>query len=326
MALIYVAKNCCLIITEMSRDELRRKGQYYRKKSVAESTQRNRDMQWKSYKKACEMYNWRLFPCSLEQACLYVTYLAERLSYSSIIAYYSAVVYMHVCEGLEPVRLSNPILRATLEGIGKTKGKSNGRKDAILPSHLKELAKVVDVKSVWEVLIFTCILFLFRTLLRVSHVALSSHTLLNSDVKFNANGMLVCVRSSKTVKRGEELVYIPVAFAEEKSICAVRWLKVFRGMVKASRGGFLFALDGQPIPYNKILKGFKCLLKKAGIVGDFATHSLRRGGATHMSMSGCSVAEVKQRGRWKSNCVFRYIKQPVKHMLKVDRKVVKLLH
>ena len=67
--------------------------------------------------------------CMIGKACLYVTYLAERLSYSSIVAYYNAVVYMHVCKGLEPVRVSNPVLRATLEGIGKHNGKGQKGKE-----------------------------------------------------------------------------------------------------------------------------------------------------------------------------------------------------
>ena len=41
-----------------------------------------------------------------------------------------------------------------------------------------------------------------------------------------------------------------------------------------------------------------------------------------MSMSGCTIAEVKQRGLWKSNCVFRYIRQPISHNVWVDKKVV----
>ena len=42
-----------------------------------------------------------------------------------------------------------------------------------------------------------------------------------------------------------------------------------------------------------------------------------------MSMSGCSVAEVKEKGRWKSDSVFKYIRQPLSHMVHVEEKVVK---
>ena len=75
----------------------------YREESVSESTRRSRRMQWASYQRACILYGWAEFPCSAEQACLYVTHLVDRLSYMSDVTYYNAVVCMHVCKGLEPV-------------------------------------------------------------------------------------------------------------------------------------------------------------------------------------------------------------------------------
>ena len=302
---------------------MKQKAQGYRRQSVAESTKRNRDVQWKSYTDACKIYGWREFPCGVEQACSYVTYLAERLTYQSVLTYYCAVVFMHVCNGFEPVRCCNPILKATLEGIARVKGKNNNRKDPLFHSHLKRIASVVDTKVGWEVLLFTCMLFLFRTLLRVSHVVRSAHTLLQSDVKFNHNGFLVAVRSSKTLKKGDTVQYLPVVWSDDRDICAVTWLKRFLKLFPKTNVGPLFALDGKPPSYSRFLSEFKKLLAKAGVEGNFATHSLRRGGATFMSMSGCTIAEVKERGRWKSDCVYRYISQPLSHTLAVEEKVVK---
>ena len=280
-------------------------------------------MQWRSYKKACKIYDWHEYPCGIEQACHYVTYLAERLSYTSVISYYNAVVYMHVCRGLEPVRLGNAILKATIEGIGRMKGRAQRGKDPLFPAHLKKVAGVTNVSVGWELLMFTCMLFLFRTLLRISHVVRSPHTLLMSDVKFNAKGFLVAVRSSKTSRKGENVEFLPVVVAEDKDVCAVKWLKKFIKRYPKSQGEALFSLSGEAPSYSKFLLEFKKLLRKAKIEGNFATHSLRRGGATHMSMSGCTIAEVKDRGRWKSDCVFKYIRQPLVHKVKVDEKVVK---
>ena len=294
----------------------------FRKESVSESTRKNREMQWLSYTRACKIYDWEVYPCNLEQACLYVTYLAGRLLYSSVIAYYSAVVFMHVCRGYEPVRVSNPILRATLEGIGRQNGKDQKGKDPIFPIHLKKVAAVVEWVSDWEFLTFVCIVFLFRTLLRVSHVVWSSHTLLRSDVKFNVNGMLVAVRSSKTRSKGEEVAFLPVLYADCEKICAVKLLKKFLVRFPKKPDEQLFSIAGRKYTYNRFSENFSRLLGKAGIHGDFASHSLRRGGATHMSMAGCSVAEIKQRGLWKSSCVFKYIQQPISHKIKVDKKVV----
>ena len=72
-------------------------------------------------------------------------------------------------------------------------------------------------------------------------------------------------------------------------------------------------------------KRFKEIVVRAGVVGDFASHSLRKGGATFMSMSGCSVPEIRARGGWKSDCVDRYIKHPLSHKFEVDKLVANKL-
>ena len=40
-----------------------------------------------------------------------------------------------------------------------------------------------------------------------------------------------------------------------------------------------------------------------------------------MSMVNCNVSEIKARGNWASDCVFRYIKPPLSHLAKADKKV-----
>ena len=314
-----------MIVSGPTEGNLRGKARSYREDSVADSTKKARRMQWKAYEKACNKYKWDPYNCSVDQACLYVTFLAERLAYTSIVAYYNAVVYMLVCKGLDPTRMSNPILRSTLEGIARVKGREEKGKDPILPIHLKKVATVVNLNCPIELLTFVTMLVLFRTLLRVSHVVCSSHTLTRADVKFNGAGMLLAIRSSKTISKGGRVEYMPVLFAKEKEICAVFWLKKFLSLFPRSHEDQLLSLDGKKFTYNVFRVNLKKLLSKAGVVGDYASHSLRRGGATFMSMSSCTIAEIKARGGWKSNCVFRYIRQPLSHRLSVEKKVVKEL-
>ena len=153
-------------------------------------------MQWNSYLRACNEFGWEPLPSNAEQACLYVTYLSGRLKYSSVLAYYQAVIFYHVCAGLEPVRTCNSILRATMNGIKRLAATAPQGKDPIFPSHLRKISKVVDCNNVLDVLVFVASLLMFRSLLRVSHVVDSSHTLLRSDVVFNESGCVLLVHSS----------------------------------------------------------------------------------------------------------------------------------
>ena len=90
---------CCLdiLFNNYRSPVLKEKSRDYHRKSVADSTKKNREMQWRAYLTACRLYGWEEYPCSVEQACLYVTYLAERLSFASIATYYGAVVYIYAC-------------------------------------------------------------------------------------------------------------------------------------------------------------------------------------------------------------------------------------
>ena len=312
-----------MIVTDPSDYELGERACDYRNKSVSASTMKNRQLQWDSYVRTCIKYDWPVFPCNVHQACMYVTYLADRLAYSSIITYYSAVVYMHTCMGIEPVRFSNHILKATLEGIARVSVKGSDIKDPLLPRHLKKIANVVNINDVWESITFVCMLVLFRTLLRVSHAVASDHTLLRSNLVFNSSGFMLAVRSSETSSNGQPIQYLPVMFAKDKEICAVVWLRKFLAISPVRKGDQLFSVGGKKLTYNVFSARLKALLVKACIKGNFASHSLRPGGATHMSMIYCSLAEIKARGGWKSDCVFRYIRQPMSHKLKVEKAVAK---
>ena len=289
--------------------------------SVANSTRKARYSQWTRYLQACDEFNWIPLPCDVNQACKYVSYLAETLAYTTILAYYQSVIFKHVCLGLEPVRLSNQVLQTTMRGIKKVLGSSDNTKDPMFPSHLKKLCTCLDKSIHLELVVFLAALLLFRTLQRVSHVVRSDHTLRRDDVKFNKDGCLIRVRSSKTSRGKEGCRFIPVTWARDPSICAVRGLHALFKKYPGEQDADLFSFgDRRGLTYSTFSKYFKTLVNRSGIVGNFASHSLRRGGATYMSMVGCTVPQVKDRGGWASDCVFKYIKPSLSHKALVDKK------
>ena len=40
-----------------------------------------------------------------------------------------------------------------------------------------------------------------------------------------------------------------------------------------------------------------------------------------MSMLNCPVSQIRARGRWKSDCVYRYIKPPLGSKIRADKAV-----
>ena len=164
------------------------KAHQFRMNSVSESTLKARQMQWRAYTGACDLFGWDYLTCGVHQACKYVTYLSERLKFSSIVAYYQSVIFHHTCAGIEPVRISNSVLQSTLKGIKRLEhGKEKG-KDPIFPHHLEMISNIVNFEVELEFLVFVASLLMFRTLLRVSHVINSEHTLKNAQM---LNSMLL---------------------------------------------------------------------------------------------------------------------------------------
>ena len=311
-------------ITEKAKEALKAQAECYRRESIADSTKRSRAGQWGIYKKACLEFDWPILPCSLEQACLYVTYLAVKLKFSSVKAYYQAVIFNHVCAGLEPVRMSNPVLKATLKGIEKSKSGDSKGKDPILPHHLKRLMSLGNFNVELEMIVCTAALFMFRTLLRVSNIVHSSHTLRRGDVVFGHEGCFVRVRSSKTTSKRDSATIMPVLFSSDKSICSATWLAAMCKKFNNPKEAFLFSSPNIPVlTYSMFSRKFKELTIRAGLQGDFASHSLRRGGATFMSILERPVDQIKARGLWKSDCVFRYIAPPLSAKISNEKEVAK---
>ena len=219
--------------------------------------------------------------------------------------------------------MSDPVLNATLKGIEKSKSDCTKGKDPILPYHLRRLMWAGDFNLDLEFIVCVAALFMFRTLLRVSNVVQSDHTLMRDDVRFDSDGY-VRIRSSKTTSKAEHAKVLPVMFSRDRGICAATWLYSLVKRFKRPGNYCLFSSPAIPVlTYNMFAKKFKDLTLRAGLCGDFASHSLRRGGATFMAMLDRPLDQIKSRGMWKSDCVFRYIVPPMASMLRNEKEVAK---
>ena len=272
-----------------------------------ETTLKTRRKQWKCYKKVCDKYSWGYYNCNASQACKHITYLSKYMKYTSIVNDYQAVIFYHNVRGLPVAGWSDKLLAQTFKGIKNSNPYVDDAKDPIRPEHLDIMYRKVDGSSFYMLTIWCMILFLFKTLLRVSHVVISPHTLMVKDVLFKSWGMIVIVNSSKTSQRGKPH-QIPVSRIGNKALCPVHYLEKIQKLFPRKGDSPLFALkNGKALSYSDFNSEFKLLIKKSKIQGNFATHSLRRGGTTTLFNSRAPMAYVKDRGQWKSNCVFKYI-------------------
>lgn len=192
--------------------------------AVAPSTWRNRKSQWKCYRRFCNSYNFTPLPCSDDQLSLYGAFLYRHMSLSSIQVYLQAVIFASKLSSCAPPSLSHDSVKLVLEGTRRTGivGGSGATPLTILV--LKKLFPHVNTSRRVDCVLWAACLLMFFTLLRISHVVESAHTLLIKDVLAHDWGYMLIVRSSKT-SRGGAPIKLPLCKIPDKRFCPVFWIK-----------------------------------------------------------------------------------------------------
>ena len=299
-------------------ESLAKRAESLRKNSVSRSTLKTRRKQWACYEKICTKFGWKKFSCDSSQAYKYLAYLSNVMKYSSVINYYQTVIFFHKVKGYSVAGWSDMLVSQTVKGIKNSKKNPQDVKDPLTQKHLEKMYRKANTKAHMGLLVWTMIVFLFSTLLRVSHVVLSPHTLLRKDIKIFKWGVLVCIRSSKTKK---EPFQIPISYGRKYSICPVYWLEKILKRYPRSSNDYLFSTSKvRCISYSIFNAALKSLTLKAGLKGNFSTHSLRRGGTTTLHQKGAPLPYIRERGQWASDCIYKYIKPSVSSKIKIDKK------
>lgn len=82
-----------------------------------------------------------------------------------------------------------------------------------------------------------------------------------------------------------------------------------RGDKLSERDLFFVFRDGSPVKPYQLSGVLRKAIKNLGVnPSDFGTHSLRIGFATQLDHRHVSLSEIRRRGRWKSNIIYRYIR------------------
>ena len=141
---------------------------------------------------------------------------------------------------------------------------------------------------------------------------------------------MVRVRMSKTIQYRERMHLIPVLKVANMALCAVHWvMEHFRG-VAAPGDAHACRIPRKAgsisMPYNYYPGTIRDLCRRAGLnMQDFSTYSLLWDGATFLRMCSALIFEIKERGDWKSDVVFEYLKASVQERLSRDIRVATVL-
>ena len=186
---------------------------------------------------------------------------------------------------------------------------------------LYEIARIFTDQPYLLVLYQCVILIGYYGLLRVSELA-GIHAIKAKDVHVakSEGKILLMLRSSKTHGRGTSPQEIRIKADEKfKAGEGQQFFSPFeitelyaecRGAYDFEQQNFFIFRDGSPLKPQNIRSTLCRALKNLGLNNKlYGTHSLRIGRATDLLKMGIPVAQIKILSRWKSNTVFKYIRQ-----------------
>ena len=272
-----------------------------------------------------------LIGCSLTQAASIVaSYLAslakEGMKYSSITNYGWAARALIARHG-GPDLAGNVFLKGFMMCLRRLTGDDVKRKKAVSQKFLLKIREGLDLEKEADANTWCAILVAFMTLLRSAEYSLKAGQragldreapLLAEELRLlrepsgRVRAMQVHINRSKTDQIGRgattELARIggPLCAVEAVMDMELKWPK--RGEEPAFCH-FTYKKRAGPVRYSTITNLLKRTAARLGLSPkDFASHSLRAGGASALARGGAPPWQIQAIGRWKSDAYLLYIR------------------
>ena len=251
--------------------------------------------------------------------CLYVTYLSYNGAKSSTIkSYVSGIKSILGDDGYElkmPKLLFNALTKSCRINNDRVKNRFPIQK-GLMELILADIPKILN-KQPYLAKLYQCMTILaYYGLLRIGELASGYHPVKAKDIhtaddKFK---ILLVLFTSKThgYDRPAQQVKIFADKGGDSAFCPFKvtnqFLEVRGGYLEDWEPLFVFR-DRSPVKPCHFRRLLRKSLRRLGLDSKlYDTHSLRIGRASDLMKFGYSVDQIKQLGRWKSNAVFKYIR------------------
>ena len=156
-------------------------------------------------------------------------------------------------------------------------------------------------------------------LMRIGELTQGDHPVKAKDIHMatNKNKILLILHTSKTHARDSypqqiKITEIPNSSSNQKIFCpfkAVRNYITLRGDYDNSEENFFIFKDKEAMKPSHVRSTLRSCLKAVDLQDElYDTHSFRIGRATDMLKAGMPIELIRQAGRWRSNCIYRYLR------------------
>jgi integrase len=266
----------------------------FAKASKAHATRKAYAADLRDFAAYCQRIGALALPADPAVVGTYLATIAETKSVATIRRRMVAIAQGHKDAGA-PNPVAHRDVQKVLAGIVRTKTVAQTRKDALTKDRLEEAIKALgfDLKGQRD---RALLLLTFACAMRRAEAA----ALDVADLRYDARGLVVTLRRSKTDQEGQGRE-IAVPFVANGRLCAATHVRTWLEAAAIVDGPVFRTFNGgKKLTANRIApidvaRLVKRLTLAAGIAGDFAAHSLRAGFITSAAATkGVSEADIQR--------------------------------
>ena len=159
----------------------------------------------------------------------------------------------------------------------------------------------------------TAFLIAYHGLMRIGEITTSEHVVKATDVHIARNrSVLMILRSSKTHTKGMKPQRVEIKATPGEKFCPVQETQNYSSIrpgYKSEEEPFFVFSDRTPLQAQDVRNLLRKLIQDLHLNSAlYDTHSFRIGRANGLFHKGMNVEQIKHKGRWQSNAVYKYLK------------------
>lgn len=260
-------------------------------------------------------------PCPADKwtLCLFASFLAGSIQYSSIKVYLSAVRALHIEQGLRDPLLDCPRLQRVVRGVKRVQGSARRERLPVTDKIMLVIRNSLDLATFDHCMFWAACNIGYFGFLRASEFMVpnlasfsSAQHLQVSDISVDSATQPTCLRirikASKTdpFRQG---CFVHIGRGST-TLCAVEATLDYLVRRGNSPGPLFIRQSGLPLSRSLLTSWLRSIIEGAGIPGNFSSHSFRIGAATVAARNGVPDHLIQSLGRWTSNAYQLYIHTP----------------
>lgn len=289
-----------------------------------------RNSQWKLFLQFCSDRALISIPVETSSVVRFLAFLEARgYKFSTINNYLSAVIALQKFYGFDCQLRSCFLIHMLLSGLRNRLGHCSTPKKPLTVGQLQLMYNFFPKTAINNVC-WLALIICFRTLLRKCNVLpdnSTSHTILRKDVVFYHDYVEFHVHTTKTRRKGEETLIIPIYRTSNRAFCVWQLLYEHFCLFPGQPDSPLLLKGSQPLLYTDVMKFLKNCVTLIGLdQNSVGLHSLRRSGAMYLQSIGIPLYEIQLLGDWKSMAVLYYLSSTFDRKVHVQRIVINSLN